>query len=538
VTDDARDPEHVKKLQQELEELQETLRAIRDGEVDAVVVEGPKGVQVFTHTTAERPYRRLVEQMQDGAVTLTHAGDILYCNPRFGELVGAPCERIVGGSIDRFIVASDRPRLAASMRAGRGTYEGHLLAADGDEVPIYLSVGPFVSDGVESLCVVVTDRSKLLRTRAARDEAEAASQAQDEFIAMLGHEVRNPLGAISAAIAVLDRIDPATERASRARAVIARQTEHLSRLIEDLLEVTRGVLGKIVLVRTEVDVADAVRRCIATLHGMNKLAGRVVTVEAESAWVEADAARLEQIVMNLLSNAVKFTASGGAIRVTVHRADDEAVLQVADDGVGIASEFLPSVFDLFAQGSRSLDRPGGGLGVGLTLARRLVELHGGRIDAVSSGPGRGSTLTVRLPALARSRREGGLSPDTPVAPATTTKRRILVVEDNADNREMMRILLETSGHEVHEAPDGPSGVDLAIRLEPEIALVDIGLPGLDGYEVARQIRAKLHQRVKLIALSGYGRREDRQRAFAAGFDDHLIKPVDPEHLAAALDRPS
>jgi CheY-like chemotaxis protein len=167
-----------------------------------------------------------------------------------------------------------------------------------------------------------------------------------------------------------------------------------------------------------------------------------------------------------------------------------------------------------------------------------VELHGGRIDAVSSGPGRGSTLTVRLPALARSRREGGLSPDTPVAPATTTKRRILVVEDNADNREMMRILLETSGHEVHEAPDGPSGVDLAIRLEPEIALVDIGLPGLDGYEVARQIRAKLHQRVKLIALSGYGRREDRQRAFAAGFDDHLIKPVDPEHLAAALDRPS
>jgi len=268
---------------------------------------------------------------------------------------------------------------------------------------------------------------------------------------------------------------------------------------------------------------------------MGRLADRVVTVETDPVWVQGDAARLEQIVMNLLSNAVKFTASGGAIQVIVHRDDDEAVLQVADDGVGIASEFLPLAFDLFAQGGRTLDRAGGGLGVGLTLVRRLVELHGGQIEAASPGQGRGSTFTVRLPALARWRESGG---DALAAPGITTTRRILVVEDNADNREMMRILLETSGHEVHEAPDGPSGVEAAIRVEPEIALIDIGLPGVDGYEVARQIRAKLQDRIKLIALSGYGRREDRQRAFAAGFDDHLLKPVDPAHLAATLDRPS
>jgi len=267
---------------------------------------------------------------------------------------------------------------------------------------------------------------------------------------------------------------------------------------------------------------------------MGKLADRVVTVETDPVWVQGDAARLEQIVMNLLSNAVKFTASGGALQVIVHRDDDEAVLQVADDGVGIASEFLPLAFDLFAQGGRTLDRAGGGLGVGLTLVRRLVELHGGQIEAASPGQGRGSTFTVRLPALARWRESGG---DALAAPGITTTRRILVVEDNADNREMMRILLETSGHEIHEAADGVTGVELAVQLEPDTILIDIGLPGIDGYEVVRQIRSKLRDRSRLIALSGYGQARDRQRAFEAGFDEHLLKPVDPTRLLAVVMAP-
>jgi len=530
MADDAMDAEQLKKLQRELEEAQETLRAIRQGEVDALVVEGPHGAQLFTLKTAEQPYRMLVEQMQEGAVTLTRDGDVLYCNRRFAELVGATTEAIVGGALAPFVAEDDRSILAAALRVGRGKYEGHALTADGRLVPALFSIGTFVADGVESLCLVVTDLVELIRTRAARAEAEAASQAKDQFLAMLGHELRNPLGAISSAVTVLGQ-SSAPDHDRRAREVIAHQTEHLSRLVADLLDVTRGTLGKIELVRTVLDVGAAVRRCLATLDSSAKLAQHVVTVDAEPVLVEADGVRLEQIVTNLLSNSLKFTPRGGAIRVSVRREGDEAVLRVADEGAGITPDLLPSVFDLFVQGERNLDRSSGGLGVGLSLVRRLVELHGGRVEAASPGPGKGSVFTVRLPALEDT-------PQTPAlpaeAPAPAPGRRILIVEDNADNREMMRILLEGAGHEIYEADDGVSGVELAVQLEPAVILIDIGLPGIDGYQVARQIRAKLRDRTRLIALSGYGQPRDRKLAFDAGFDDHLLKPVDPARLLSVL----
>jgi PAS domain S-box-containing protein len=531
MADDAMDAEQIKKLQRELEEAQETLRAIRQGEVDALVVDGPHGAQLFTLKTAEQPYRMLVEQMQEGALTLTPAGDILYCNRRFAELVGAAPETIVGGPIGPFIAEADRALLAAALRAGRGKYEGHALTVDGRAVPALFSVGTFVADGVESLCLVVTDLVELMRTRAARAEAEAASQAKDQFLAMLGHELRNPLGAISSAVSVLGQSSAASEHDRRAREVIAHQTEHLTRLVADLLDVTRSALGKIELVRSAIDVAAAVRRCLTTLDSTSKLRQHVVTVDTEPVWVEADGVRLEQIVTNLLSNSLKFTPPGGAINVVVRRDGDEAVLRVADEGAGISPDLLPSVFDLFVQGERNLDRGTGGLGVGLSLVRRLVELHGGRVDAASAGSGRGSVFTVRLPALTEAPAASGPPVGTSAAPPT---KRILVVEDNADNREMMRILLESSGHEVHEAGDGVSGVEVAVQLVPDIVLIDIGLPGIDGYQVARQVRAKLRDRVRLIALSGYGQPKDRERAFEAGFDDHLLKPVDPRDLLTVL----
>jgi two-component system, sensor histidine kinase len=531
MADDAMNPEQVKKLQRELEEAQETLRAIRQGEVDGLVVEGPNGPQLFTLKTAEQPYRMLVEQMQEGALTLTPAGDVLYCNRRFAELVGGAPETIVGGPIGPFVAEADRPLLAAALRAGRGRYEGHALAFDGRPVPALFSVGTFVADGVESLCLVVTDLVELIRTRAARAKAEAASEAKDQFLAMLGHELRNPLGAISSAVSVLGQSSATSEHDRRAREVIAHQTEHLSRLVADLLDVTRGALGKIELVRTPIDVAATVRRCLATLESTERLGQHAVKVDAEPVWVEADGVRIEQIVMNLMSNALKFTQRGGAITVTVRRERDEAVLRVADDGAGISAELLPVVFDLFVQGERNLDRRAGGLGVGLSLVRRLVELHGGRVDAASPGSGRGSVFTVRLPVQVGA-------PPSPAplveAPAGARHQRILIVEDSADNREMLRILLESSGHEIHEAADGVSGVELAVELEPDVVLIDIGLPGIDGYQVARQIRAKLRDRSRLIALSGYGQQKDRQLAFDAGFDDHLLKPVDPAHLLTVL----
>jgi len=348
---------------------------------------------------------------------------------------------------------------------------------------------------------------------------------------MLGHELRNPLGAITSAVSVLSQ-SSSLEHDRRAREVIAHQTEHLSRLVADLLDVTRGALGKIELVRTRIDVAAAVRRCLATLDSAQKLAHHVVAIEVEPVWIEADGVRLEQIVMNLLSNSLKFTPRGGSITVSVRLEAGEAVLRVADSGSGISPELLPSVFDLFVQGDRKLDRPTSGLGVGLSLVRRLVELHGGQVEAASPGEGRGSVFTVRLPALA----DAPPSPEPRVeASPRTPRQRILVVEDNADNREMMRILLESAGHEVHEAGDGVNGVELAVQLEPDVVLIDIGLPGIDGYQVARQIRSKLRDRSRLVALSGYGQTKDKQRAVDAGFDEHLLKPVDPARLLTVLE---
>ena len=530
--DDTTDPERVKKLQQELEEAQETLRAIRQGEVDALVVEGPLGPQLFTLKSAEQPYRMLVEQMQEGAVTLTPAGDVVYCNRRFAELVGVGPEAVVGGPIARFVAPADRALLDAALQAGRGRHEGHLLGIEDRLIPALFSVGTFVAEGVESVSLVVTDLIELTRTRVARAEAEAASQAKDQFLAMLGHELRNPLGAIRSAVSVLGQ-STTPEHTRRARSVIAHQTEHLTRLVGDLLDVTRGALGKIELVRTTIEVAAAVRQCIVTLESTERLARHVLTVEAEPVWVQADKARIEQIVMNLLSNALKFTPEGGRITVRVGREGDEAVLKVSDDGDGMTADLLPSVFDLFVQGEGEPDRRSG-LGIGLTLVRRLVELHGGRVEAASPGPGRGSVFTVRLPALVDPAQEDARAAKAPDAPR---RQRILIIEDNPDNREMMRILLETSGNEIYEAPDGVSGVEMTIQLQPDTVLIDIGLPGIDGYEVARQIRSKLRDRSRLIALSGYGQEKDRQRAFEAGFNDHLLKPVDPARLLAILSAP-
>jgi signal transduction histidine kinase/CheY-like chemotaxis protein len=530
ATDGPMDPEQVKKLQRELEEAQETLRAIRQGEIDALVVEGPHGPQLFTLKTAEQPYRMLIEQMQEGALMLTPLGDVLYCNRRFAELVAAGPESIVGGPLAPFVPEADRPLLAAALRAGRGKHEGHVLTSDGRSLPALFSVGTFVTDGVETLCLVVTDLVELTRTRAARADAEAASQAKDQFLAMLGHELRNPLGAITSAVTILGHA-ASPEHDRRARDVIAHQAEHLARLVGDLLDVARGALGKIELVRTPIDLAAAVQRCLATLESTEKLRHYVVSVDVEPVWVDGDGARIEQIITNLLSNSMKFTPRGGAITVTVRREQENAVLRVADQGTGISAELLPRVFDLFVQGDRNLDRRLGGLGVGLSLVRRLVDLHGGQVEAASEGPGRGSIFTVRLPARIDAPRP---LRESSCATAETPRKRILVVEDNADNREMMRILLETSGHEVHDAGDGVSGVELAVQLEPDTVLIDIGLPGIDGYEVARQIRSKLGDRSRLIALSGYGQQKDRERAFDAGFDDHLLKPVDPARLVSVL----
>jgi len=378
-----------------------------------------------------------------------------------------------------------------------------------------------------------TERDEALaKETAARAEAERASRSKDEFLAMLGHELRNPLGAISSAAVVLEHPETSAPAAAQAREVIARQMSHLAGIVDDLLDVARVTTGKISLRREVVDMASIVRDCLDTLRSTGRLTGHEVTLEAEPVWAEVDVTRLEQVLTNLLVNAVKYTPVSGTITVGVRPDADEAVLSVSDTGIGIVPRMLPLIFDLFVQSDRALDRAQGGLGIGLTLVKRIVELHGGTVSAASGGAGQGSTFTVRLPRVARP---ASPAPPGAVPGGRTGARRVLVVEDNDDARDMLRSMLSLWGHEVEEAQDAEGALVHVTQWRPDMALVDIGLPRRDGYELARDIRSSREGRdVFLVAVTGYGQPEDHGRAMDAGFDAHLVKPVDPDRLAALI----
>jgi signal transduction histidine kinase/ActR/RegA family two-component response regulator len=360
---------------------------------------------------------------------------------------------------------------------------------------------------------------------------EATDRAKDQFLAMLGHELRNPLGAIAGAVGVLQLAGESPQTVERTRTVIARQVQHLSRLVDDLLDVSRVTTGKVHLTQRPLNLADLVDSAVGAWRAAGRFQRHEVSTELAPIWINGDSTRIDQILDNLIGNALKYTPAGGRVTVRVGADGQDAVLQVADTGTGMAPALLESAFDLFVQGERGLDRSQGGLGLGLTLVKALTLLHGGTVSAASGGPGTGSVFTVRLPSVPA---EAVPTASAPSAEARLSRRRILVIEDNADAREMLRIALTMAGHEVHEAADGETGVAMAGRVVPDILLVDVGLPGLDGYEVARRVRAGAAANASLIALTGYGQSEDRQRALEAGYDAHLVKPVVPEQLAQVI----
>ncbi|HEX7785282.1 MAG TPA: PAS domain S-box protein [Methylomirabilota bacterium] len=392
---------------------------------------------------------------------------------------------------------------------------------------------------VLSVSLDITERIELENEgRARREEAEAlagslqaANQAKDEFLAMLGHELRNPLGTLSNAVAVLKRLE-GDETTRHVVEIIGRQTAQLTHLVKDLLDIARVTSGKIDLQRRPVELRALVGRCLDALAHAGRTDRHGVSVHGEAVHVAADPARLEQVVNNLLDNALKYTPPGGRIMVSVERADDTAVLRVRDTGQGIRTELLGRVFDLFVQEPQSYERSRGGLGLGLALVKRLVELHGGAVAAWSAGPGQGSEFTVRLPAMAAVD-AGPRAVDA--AHPTGASRRVLVVEDSADARDSLRLLLEMAGHRVETSEDGPGGLAKAGVFRPQVALIDLGLPGMDGFTVARELRRRPETAaIRLVAVTGYGQAEDRREALAAGFDLHVTKPVDPSMLDGML----
>jgi PAS domain S-box-containing protein len=398
-----------------------------------------------------------------------------------------------------------------------------MLQYDDDGRPAQL-----VGVTVDMTDQVETERARAQltdRAVAARRDAEVASRAKDEFLGMLGHELRNPLGAIGAAVDVLEGAEDGSPAAAEAREIIGRQTRHLAHMMNDLLDVGRAMAGKILLAREPVDLAAVARRVEETLAITGEAREHALQLTVAPAWVDGDFVRLEQVVVNLLANALKYTPAGRAVQVRVGVQDGMAVLEVQDAGQGIPAALLPRVFDLFVQGDRPLDRRAGGLGIGLTLVRRLVELHGGTVAVDSSDAG--SRFTVRLPAV-------DAPPDRDDATLPPSRRRkVLVVEDNEDVMSALRAKLELDGHTVSTAADGVEGLSRLLHLRPEVSIVDVGLPGITGFELARHARAAGYAG-RMIAMSGYGAQRDEQEALVAGFDAYLVKPVDREQLRATL----
>jgi signal transduction histidine kinase len=369
-----------------------------------------------------------------------------------------------------------------------------------------------------------------------RDEA----QHKNEFLAMLAHELRNPLAPIRNAVQWLRLRCPTDPETRWAQDVIDRQVQHLTRLVDDLLDISRITRGAIRLRKEPVDIDTLVARAVELAQPLIDARRHDLTVSllSEPALLEADLARLSQALANVLNNAAKYTNPGGKIWLTFERQGNELVVSVRDTGMGIPAEFLPRVFDLFVQEDQSLDRTQGGLGIGLSLVRSLVELHGGTIQAFSSGPGQGSEFVMRLPVLIQAAPKKSAVKREPAAKTTSPPRRILIVDDNADSAESLALLLRHAGHQVDTAFDGLGALAVAKARPPEVALLDIALPRLNGLEVARRMRSELGlSAALLVAMTGYGQVEDQLRSREAGFNAHLVKPVDLDALGQLLAHP-
>ncbi len=477
---------HIAQLERALELCHAAFNGIVERSADGVVVINLEGIICFANAAAQQMLNRVGKDL-------------------LGQQFGIPFSP--GDTAEIELLRDGRPHTVAEMR---------IVATEWQSKPAYLAT---------------------LRDITARKRAEERSQEdirrRDTFLAMLSHELRNPLAAISSAVAILGRTSLNPQNADQARDIIDRQCGQMTRLLEDLLDVTRISQGKIQLHREVLDVKviieEAVKAVGALFHAREQ--HLVVDYQPRKLLVDGDSVRLHQVLVNLLSNAAKYSDPGSVVRLMVRKIEDEAVLQIRDEGLGIPADRLETIFEPFTQLDAALSRSKGGMGIGLALVRSLVELHGGSITAQSKGSGQGSRFTVKLPRISSST----LPEVVPKAIPATDTLRILIVEDHPDVRTMLKMLLEMQGFDVETACDGERGVEMIEFQQPNVAFVDIGLPGIDGYEVARRVRSRAENAgVNLVALTGYGQPQDREIAKQAGFDAHLAKPVDLNELTQYL----
>jgi signal transduction histidine kinase/DNA-binding response OmpR family regulator len=478
----------------------------------------PDNGKVLTHpaaATPDDPLRQPLDQVLDSAkMVFLKQIDLAYPLSACGE---KPAGRLSSALL--------LPLLA------RGRALGVLTLGLGASGRAFTAEDLALAEDIANRAAIALDNARLYR------DLQEADRRKNEFLAMLAHELRNPLAPIRNAVEILRLLGPIAPALESPRCMIERQVEHLVRLVDELLDVSRITGGKVRLKSEPLNLMNVVSRALETSHPLiderrHKLS---VTPPPRPLWVEGDLVRLAQVLANLLNNAAKYTEPGGRIWLTVGEDDSQAVLRVRDSGMGIPADMLGSIFELFTQVDPSLDRSHGGLGIGLTLAKQLVELHGGRVEAHSEGRNRGSEFLVRLPLTAAPIDCIGQPVDMPAHAAATL--RILVVDDNVDSAQSLHLLLGIHGHQTRVAHSGGDALASAADFEPHVVLLDIGLPGMDGYEVARRLRALPGgERMILVATTGYGHSEDRRRSRAATFDCHLVKPIDLDELNSIFSR--
>lgn len=494
----------------------------------------------------EARLRGMFENAAMGIVEMDAQRRFVAVNDHMCAILGRPCDELLGVSVEDVTAPEDRARcleIYAQLQAGNvdiQDYEKRYLRRGGERIWVRATVSARRDEAGRYLGAIgtVEDISERKAAEAERDrllaELRDADRRKNEFLGMLSHELRNPLAPIRNSLFILGRAAPGGEQARRALAVIERQVQHTTRIVDDLLDVTRITRGKIRLQRERLDLGSLSRRAAEDHRALFERKGveLEVVVPDREVPVNADATRLAQLVGNLLLNAAKFTPAGGRTVLSVEQSDGEGVIAVRDTGSGIEREVLPRLFQPFVQAESTLDRSTGGLGLGLALVKRLAELHGGRASVHSEGPGRGSAFTVRLPL------ERGSAPRSAAIPAPAvgpSRRRVLVIEDNIDNAETLKEALELNDHVVEIALTGPDGLEKVRSWSPDVVLCDIGLPGMDGFRVAKEIRADARiNATPLIALSGYAQPEDVERSKESGFDLHLAKPPDLDALERAI----
>jgi PAS domain S-box-containing protein len=501
-------------------------------------------MDVTEHRLALEGSRRLAAIVQfsdDAIVSKSLDGTIRSWNPAAERMFGWRADEVIGRSI-RLIIPPDRSaeedEVLARVRRGESIehYETVRVRKDGTFLDISLTVSPIKDPdgrivGASKIARDITDRKR------AEHALREADRQKDEFLATLGHELRNPLAPIANAVEIL-KLDVADRTMwERARTVIERQLHHMVRLVDDLIDISRISRNKLVLRKERIELATAVQNAVEAVRPLLEAASQRFELElpGHALYLDADLTRLTQVLLNLLHNAVKYTEPGGRISLVAKLEDGRAVVRIRDDGVGIPPEMLGRIFDMFTQVDRSLERSQGGLGIGLSLVKRLVEMHGGSVEAHSEGLGRGSEFVVRLPSIAPRETRGAKTSGRSDGLGRSPLCRILVVDDNTDAALTLGAMLELQGHEVRTAYDGLAALEIAASFQPDVALLDIGLPGMNGRETARRIRSQPWGReMLLVAVTGWGQGEDKKRSIEAGFDLHMVKPIDHSALEGLL----